>query len=156
MKFKDVTVGQEVRVVLDEKETELERGVVRYKGPLVSLKGMWVGVELSSKVGTSNGLYKGNQYFSCREGYGVYVRASALSLITRRRKLFDVYHKLGPSSVQDDLFSPSKRQPIYTEHRNYCTISQSYLLKAKTGFTDSHTPTSNLNSFFSYDIKKRL
>lgn len=156
MKFKDVTVGQEVKVVLDEKETDLETGVVRYKGPLVSLKGMWVGVELNSKVGTSNGLYKGNQYFSCRQGYGVYIRASALSLFTRRRKLFDVYHKLGPSSVQDDLFSPNKKQPIFTEHKNYCTISQSYLLKAKTGFADSHTLTSNPNSFFNYDIKKKL
>ena len=156
MKFKDVTVGQEVRVVLDGKETDLEPGVVRYKGPLVSLKGVWVGVELNSKVGTSNGLHKGNQYFSCREGYAVYIRASALSLITRRRKLFDVYHKLGPSSVQDDLFSPSKRQPIYTDHRNYCTISQSYLLKAKTGFADTHTLTSNPNSFFSFDIRKKL
>ncbi|KAI6648505.1 CAP-Gly domain-containing linker protein 4-like isoform X1 [Oopsacas minuta] len=155
MKFEDVTVGQEVNVKLNSSEDEVETGIVRYKGPLVSLKGVWVGVELTSKLGTSNGLYKGIQYFSCREGHGMYIRASALSLFTRKRKLFAVYHKIGPSSVQDNLFRPSKKEPVCTDPKNYCTISQSYLLKAKTSFASPNYQTSNPSSLFSYDGKKK-
>ena len=149
MKFKDVTIGQEVRVKLNETEDESANGVVRYKGSLVSLDGFWVGVELTSKLGTSNGLYKGNQHFSCREGYGIYVRAGSLSLLTRQRKLYDVYRKLGPSSVQDDLFRSTKKQ-TKPDLKHSCTISQSYLTKAKSAFSNPRVQTCNSLSIFHY------
>ena len=153
MKFKDVTVGQEVRVKLSEAEDELATGMVRYKGALVALKGFWIGVELTSKLGTSNGLYKGNQYFSCRQGYGVYVRACALSLLTRQRKLYDVYRKIGPSSVQDDLFRSTGKQTTCPDLRQSCSISQSYLMKAKCAFSSPRMQTCNPISIFNYQVR---
>ena len=155
MKFKDVTVGQEVSVKLNETEDELATGFVRYKGALVSLKGFWVGVELTAKLGTSNGLYKGNQYFSCREGYGVYVRAGALSLLTRQRKLYDAYRKLGPSFIQDDLFRSTRKQ-TQPDLRYSGIISQSYLMKAKSAFSSPRMQTCNPISIFNYPVKDTL
>ena len=153
MKFKDVTVGQEVNVKLNVDDDDLVTGKVRYKGSMVSLEGSWVGVELNSKLGTSNGLYKGNQYFSCRDGYGIFVRACSLTLFNRPRRLFDAYRKLGPSCAQEDLFKSPRKQIVAKDLRHSCTITQTYLKKAKCSFASDRQEYTNPFSIFSYDAQ---
>lgn len=53
-------------------------GVVRYIGPVKGKEGDWVGLELDEALGTNDGSYEGNSYFSCKKGYGLFVATKRL------------------------------------------------------------------------------
>ncbi|KAK7035364.1 hypothetical protein VNI00_011895 [Paramarasmius palmivorus] len=57
------------------------RGVVRFSGPTQFKPGKWIGVELKEPNGKNDGSIDGVQYFSCRMGYGVFVRGSQVKAI---------------------------------------------------------------------------
>lgn len=51
------------------------QGVLRYVGPTQFASGEWYGVELFDNVGRNDGIVRGVRYFSCKPGYGIFVRA---------------------------------------------------------------------------------
>ncbi|GAA5901065.1 hypothetical protein JCM5296_007301 [Sporobolomyces johnsonii] len=56
-------------------------GHVRFVGPTAFAAGKWVGVELDEQNGKNDGSVAGKRYFSCEEGFGVFVRASMVTLL---------------------------------------------------------------------------
>ena len=56
-------------------------GVVRFVGPTAFAAGKWIGVELDGPTGKNNGSVQGKAYFSCRDGYGVFVRPAGIRII---------------------------------------------------------------------------
>ena len=71
--------GMRVFVDLREKRKVIP-GIVRFVGRTMFQKGYWVGVELSSPMGDTNGALRGHAYFSCRPNYGVFVRADVVAV----------------------------------------------------------------------------
>ena len=63
------------------------KGIVRFVGATSFAAGKWIGVELDGPTGKNNGSVQGKSYFSCRDGYGVFVRPAGAKLVdvsTRR------------------------------------------------------------------------
>ncbi|KAG5644147.1 hypothetical protein DXG03_009041 [Asterophora parasitica] len=58
--------------------TQQGRGVVRFSGATAFSKGKWVGIELYEGNGKNDGSVQGTQYFSCKMGYGIFIRASQI------------------------------------------------------------------------------
>ena len=56
-------------------------GIIRFIGATSFATGKWVGVELDSQTGKNNGSVQGKTYFSCRNGYGVFVRPAGTKLM---------------------------------------------------------------------------
>src|SRR5271169_1844111 len=56
-------------------------GIVRFVGTTAFAAGKWIGVELDGPTGKNNGTVQGKAYFSCRDGYGVFVRPAGVKLI---------------------------------------------------------------------------
>ena len=70
---KNVRIGS--RVML----RKLGRGVVRFLGETkFGTGGVWAGVELNLPVGRNDGSVRGEQYFHCADGHGVFVRPKSL------------------------------------------------------------------------------
>ncbi|KAF9466210.1 tubulin-folding cofactor B [Collybia nuda] len=57
-----------------------KRGVVRFVGETKFGKGIWVGVEYDEPFGKNNGSVQGEQYFSCRANYGVFVNPNKVKV----------------------------------------------------------------------------
>eukprot|EP01084_Bolivina_argentea_P006666 12646_1 len=51
-------------------------GTIRYLGATLFSEGSWVGVELDRPTGRNDGSVKGTRYFTCTQGYGLFVRAT--------------------------------------------------------------------------------
>jgi dynactin complex subunit len=69
-----------MKVYVDMKEQrKVSTGVVRFIGRTTYQKGYWVGVELPSPFGDTNGALRGHAYFLCRPNHGVFVRGNAVS-----------------------------------------------------------------------------
>ena len=69
----DVHLGS--RVYLSDKKT----GVVRFIGSTAFAGGIWYGVELTRPLGKHDGAVQGVRYFTCPEGYGVFVPLSRIA-----------------------------------------------------------------------------
>ncbi|KAF8079158.1 dynactin [Lyophyllum atratum] len=54
------------------------KGVVRFSGATAFSKGKWVGIELYEGNGKNDGSVQGVPYFSCKMGYGIFIRASQI------------------------------------------------------------------------------
>ena len=53
-------------------------GVVLFVGPTHFAKGIWVGIGLPDKTGKNDGCVRGERYFVCAAGHGLFVRLSAV------------------------------------------------------------------------------
>ncbi|KAK2566544.1 Dynactin subunit 1 [Acropora cervicornis] len=71
--FHNINPGARVQV---KWRGEIESGTIRYAGSLVAKDGDWVGVELDNAVGNTSGLFKGIQYFHCRNGHDYMIHTS--------------------------------------------------------------------------------
>lgn len=58
-------------------------GVVRFAGMTKFSDGLWVGLELDTPTGKNNGIVQGEQYFSCPDKFGMFVRPPSLRLMER-------------------------------------------------------------------------
>jgi len=56
-------------------------GVIRYVGDTLFQTGEWVGVELDDYTGKNDGSVKGERYFECEMGRGMFVRPSAVTVL---------------------------------------------------------------------------
>jgi len=55
-------------------------GTVRYVGDVDFAEGLWIGVELKLPKGKHDGIVQGRRYFSCRDGCGLIVRPSKVTV----------------------------------------------------------------------------
>ncbi|KAI3659167.1 hypothetical protein MP638_006949 [Amoeboaphelidium occidentale] len=67
---KDLNVGLRVQILGNLV------GTVRFMGATSFATGKWVGIELDEKQGKNDGSVQGKRYFECKDGYGMFVRAS--------------------------------------------------------------------------------
>lgn len=56
-------------------------GTVQFVGETQFAAGLWIGVELDTCEGKNDGSVKGVQYFSCADGFGIFVRESMLAFV---------------------------------------------------------------------------
>ncbi|KAJ7065928.1 dynein associated protein-domain-containing protein [Mycena belliarum] len=59
-------------------EVSVGRGVVRFSGATSFMAGKWIGIELYEPNGKNDGSVAGVSYFTCKAGYGIFVRASQI------------------------------------------------------------------------------
>ncbi|KAJ6604970.1 dynein associated protein-domain-containing protein [Mycena sp. CBHHK59/15] len=59
-------------------EVSVGRGVVRFAGATSFMAGKWIGIELYEPNGKNDGSVGGVAYFTCKQGYGIFVRASQI------------------------------------------------------------------------------
>ena len=71
------------RVCYTLKGREEKRGVLHYIGHPDFAPGEWAGIVLDRAEGRNNGSVQGVRYFSCDEGYGVFVRSDKVALDPR-------------------------------------------------------------------------
>lgn len=57
-----------------------ELGTVKYVGRVEFAEGIWVGVHLKNQNGKNDGTVQGKRYFSCKQGYGIMVRPSKVTI----------------------------------------------------------------------------
>ncbi|KAM3084378.1 hypothetical protein ACMFMF_001737 [Clarireedia jacksonii] len=75
MSLSDLRIGQTVEV------GDGAIGIVRYIGQPSFAPGDWVGVELEDGGGKNDGSVKGERYFECEMGRGMFVRPAVISII---------------------------------------------------------------------------
>ena len=74
----NVRVGQKVET------QDGKQGTVRYIGPLHVASGEWLGLELPDDSGKNDGTVKGERYFNCAPGHGIFVRKeSAVKILSQ-------------------------------------------------------------------------
>jgi len=57
------------------------RAIVRYYGPVVFGAGDWIGLELESASGNTDGTVNGISYFSCPKDCGMFIKTSMFDKI---------------------------------------------------------------------------
>lgn len=70
-----IRVGQTVET------TGEQQGIVRYVGPIHVSDGTFVGIELPTPTGKNDGSVRGERYFSCPPGHGLFIRDSSIAAI---------------------------------------------------------------------------
>lgn len=127
--FHNINPGARVQV---KWRGEIENGTIRYAGSLVAKDGDWVGIELDNRVGNTSGLYKGIQYFHCREGHGIFTHARNIRFVPSKRSLHDTYKTVSRTSLIDEtLFTKMEATPVKT-YSDPEFISLKYLNRVKT------------------------
>jgi len=94
----NVKTGQTI-VTQDGRE-----GIVRYIGPLHIAAGEWLGLELADNAGKNDGSVKGERYFQCPPGFGIFVRKESAVKITKQPA--QVSRSYGASSSNGSLAKP--------------------------------------------------
>jgi dynactin 1 len=64
----DFKIGQTV-----ETSTQ-QQGLVKYVGPIHVAEGDWLGIELPTPTGKNDGSVRGERYFTCPAGHGLFIR----------------------------------------------------------------------------------
>ncbi|UJR08257.1 hypothetical protein I4U23_012530 [Adineta vaga] len=101
--YESVTIGQRVEVLHNN---QVLYGTVLYKGPLVSRRGMWIGIDLTTPEGDNDGTLKGRVYFRAPMHYGLFTTIDHVRLASNfRRKPRSFYRTVNKKSVvEEELF----------------------------------------------------
>ena len=59
------------------------KGIVRFAGETSFQLGEWIGVELEDKTGKNDGSVRGERYFDCPMGYGMFVKPVMATVIAQ-------------------------------------------------------------------------
>ncbi|ESK85145.1 dynactin [Moniliophthora roreri MCA 2997] len=120
------------------------RGVVRFSGPTQFKAGKWIGVELYEKNGKNDGSIEGVQYFSCKMGYGVFVRGSQIKGIVGNER--DVKEEKKPSLVVPS--TPVKRPSLGSGagHKRTGSGAGAGLLRANSNASVTRTASPSSSS----------
>ncbi|OQV02696.1 CAP-Gly domain-containing protein [Cladophialophora immunda] len=103
----NVKVGQRVET------QDGKQGTVRYIGHIHVASGEWLGLELADDTGKNDGSVKGERYFNCAPGHGIFVRKESAKETEsdERRFQYDYWLK-----VYEDIFSnqvPYEACPVF-------------------------------------------
>lgn len=60
------------------------QGIIRYIGSLHIAAGNWCGLELSDNSGKNDGSVKGERYFQCQPGHGIFVRKESVVKVLKQ------------------------------------------------------------------------
>lgn len=75
------------------------QGVVRYVGTLHIAAGNWLGLELADTSGKNDGSVKGERYFNCPPGHGIFVRKESMVKVLKQPTTSTVPKTNGTTSV---------------------------------------------------------
>ncbi|KAK3777226.1 hypothetical protein RRG08_047846 [Elysia crispata] len=100
------------------------KGTVRYKGPIATKRGDWVGIALDHPVGDCAGMLFGRRYFQCRPSYGVFVRADKVRFIPTVRCLYDRYRKVANCSCVDEHLFDTPSPGVKNSRYDPIAVSQ--------------------------------
>lgn len=75
--YESITIGQRVEVFHNE---QILYGTVLYKGPLVSRRGIWLGIDLTTAEGDTDGSLKGRVYFRAPMNFGLFTTIDRIRL----------------------------------------------------------------------------
>ncbi|XP_050409005.1 uncharacterized protein LOC126823969 [Patella vulgata] len=104
--FLNINEGQPVEVLW---KGIICRGVVKYKGCVITKKGDWVGVALDERFGDHNGTYIGRRYFQCMDKHGIFVRSNKIRFIPSVRSTYNKYYRVSYDSfIEEPLFDTQK------------------------------------------------
>ena len=67
--YESINIGQRVEVL---KNDQIFYGTVLYKGPIVSRRGVWLGIDLTTPDGDNDGSVKGRVYFRAPLNFGIF------------------------------------------------------------------------------------
>ena len=100
-------VGKRV-TFYSESDKKTKCGVLRYYGEPEFAPGHWCGVELDQPEGKNNGSLQGIRYFSCDNGFGVFVPLSKVELDTGNKHKSkptrsDLQKKIGVGKLLPDM-----------------------------------------------------
>lgn len=73
----DLAPGQVIRLA------DGRNAVVRFVGDTLFAPGVWVGVELDDGSGKNDGSVQGERYFDCDMGNGMFVRPTAVTVVSQ-------------------------------------------------------------------------
>lgn len=73
----DFKLGQTVQL------NDGRKAIVRFVGTTSFSVGEWIGVELEDKTGKNDGSVKGERYFDCPPGYGMFVKPMAVTIVAQ-------------------------------------------------------------------------
>lgn len=117
---------------------------VRFVGSTAFQTGEWVGVELEEATGKNDGAVKGERYFQCEQGYGMFLRQSGV-----KRMLHDARPKAAAAPTAGAKGKPAangvnglKRQSIISApNRRESTLPSSPTPGARSGLSGLRSPT---------------
>ena len=61
--------------------TDGRQGIIRFIGTGAFAAGEWIGLELPDDSGKNDGSVKGERYFECEPGHGIFIRREAVTRI---------------------------------------------------------------------------
>lgn len=75
----DLTPGQLISL------PDGRQATVRFIGTTHFASGDWIGIELDDATGKNDGAVQGERYFDCEQGYGMFIRPSAVAAVMERK-----------------------------------------------------------------------
>jgi len=71
----DLSPGQVVSL------TDGRQATIRFIGTTHFAPGDWIGIELDEPTGKNDGSVQGERYFECEQGYGMFIRPTAVAAV---------------------------------------------------------------------------
>jgi dynactin 1 len=95
----DLTLNLRLNQTVQTKDGK--KGVVRYIGNLHFVDGDWLGLELPTAAGKNDGSVKGERYFQCQPGYGVFVNRQTVVKVLEQPAAATAQRVNGASTPQN-------------------------------------------------------
>ena len=140
MSTASLSVGQKI---------ELNDGrvaIVRFAGTTHFQTGDWVGVELDEATGKNDGSVKGERYFQCEQGYGMFLRPSGVRQVLEDAKSKakttgnGVTSKARPSSVHTGANGLKRQSVVDGPGRRASTLGASPTPGPRPGMSGIRSP----------------